>query len=50
MAKETYYAAVDVGTNKVCSILARVGSEGELKILNLIRFNFNNQNGGKNEK
>jgi cell division protein FtsA len=24
---------VDVGTNKVCSILARVGSEGELKIL-----------------
>ena len=33
MAKETYYAAVDVGTNKVSSILARVGSEGELKIL-----------------
>ena len=33
MAKETYYAAIDVGTNKVSSILARVGSEGELKIL-----------------
>jgi cell division protein FtsA len=33
LAKETYYAAVDVGTSKVCSILARVGSEGELKIL-----------------
>ena len=33
MAKETYYAAVDVGSNKVSSRLARVGSEGALKIL-----------------
>ena len=33
MAKELYYTAVDIGTSKVCAILARVGSEGELKIL-----------------
>ena len=33
MAKEIYYTAVDIGTNKVCAILARVGSEGELKVL-----------------
>lgn len=33
MAKENFYTAVDIGTNKVCAILARVGSEGELKIL-----------------
>lgn len=33
MAKELFYTAVDIGSNKVCSIVARVGSEGELKIL-----------------
>ncbi|HEU0020367.1 MAG TPA: cell division protein FtsA [Dehalococcoidia bacterium] len=33
MARENFYTAVDIGTNKVCAILARVGSEGELKIL-----------------
>ena len=33
MAKENFYTAVDIGTNKVCAILARVGSEGELRIL-----------------
>ena len=33
MAKEIYYTGVDIGTSKVCSIVARVGSEGELKIL-----------------
>ena len=33
MAKETFYTAVDIGTSKVCSIVARVGSEGELKVL-----------------
>ena len=33
MAKDIYYTAVDIGTNKVCAILARVGSEGELKVL-----------------
>ncbi len=33
MAKELYYTGVDIGSTKVCSIVARVGSEGELKIL-----------------
>lgn len=33
MAKELFYTAVDIGSNKVCSIVARVGTEGELKIL-----------------
>ena len=33
MAKELFYTAVDLGTNKVSSIVTRVGSEGELKIL-----------------
>ena len=33
MAREIYYTGVDIGTSKVCSIVARVGSEGELKIL-----------------
>ena len=31
MAKETFYTAVDIGTDKVTSIMARVGSE--LKVL-----------------
>ena len=33
MASDTFYTAVDLGTNKVASIVARVGTEGELKIL-----------------
>jgi cell division protein FtsA len=33
LARELYYTAVDIGSNKVCAILARVGSEGELKVL-----------------
>ena len=33
MAKEIFYTAVDIGTSKVCSIVARVGAEGDLKIL-----------------
>lgn len=33
MARELYYTSVDIGSNKVCAILARVGSEGELKVL-----------------
>ncbi len=33
MSKETFYTAVDIGSNKVCSIVARVGAEGDLKIL-----------------
>ena len=28
-----FYTAVDIGSNKVCSIVARVGAEGDLKIL-----------------
>ena len=33
MAKEMYYTGIDIGSSKVCSIVARVGTEGELKIL-----------------
>ena len=33
MSKDTFYTAVDIGTDKVTSIMARGGSEGELKIL-----------------
>ena len=33
MAKETFYTAVDIGSSKVVSVVARVGSEGELKVL-----------------
>ncbi|HIB11823.1 MAG TPA: cell division protein FtsA [Dehalococcoidia bacterium] len=33
LSKETFYTAVDIGSNKVCSIVARVGAEGDLKIL-----------------
>ena len=33
MAKDTFYTAVDIGTDKVTSIMARVGGEGELKVL-----------------
>ncbi len=33
MAKDTFYTAVDIGSEKVTAIMARVGSEGELKVL-----------------
>ena len=33
MARDTFYTAVDIGTDKVTSVMARVGSEGELKVL-----------------
>ena len=33
MANDTFYTAVDIGTDKVTSIMARIGSEGELKVL-----------------
>ena len=33
MSRDTFYTAVDIGNNKVASIVARVGTEGELKIL-----------------
>jgi len=33
LAIDTFYTAVDIGTDKVTSIMARVGSEGELRVL-----------------
>ena len=33
MARDTFYTSVDIGTDKVTSIMARVGTEGELKVL-----------------
>ena len=33
MARDTFYTAVDIGTDKVTSVMARVGTEGELKVL-----------------
>ena len=33
MAREMFYTAIDLGTSKVCTIIARIGPEGELKIL-----------------
>jgi cell division protein FtsA len=33
MAKDIFYTAIDLGTTKVCSIIARIGPEGELKVL-----------------
>jgi cell division protein FtsA len=33
LARDTFYTAVDIGTDKVTSIMARVGTEGELKVL-----------------
>ena len=33
MARDTFYTAVDLGNSKVASIVARVGTEGELKIV-----------------
>ena len=33
MAKEIFYTAVDVGSTKVCTVVAQVGTDGELKVL-----------------
>ena len=33
MARDLFYTAIDLGTSKVCTIIARIGPEGELKIL-----------------
>ena len=33
MAKDTFYTAIDLGTTKVCTIIARIGADGELKVL-----------------
>lgn len=33
MAKDTFYTAIDIGSDKVTSVMARVGTEGELKVL-----------------
>ena len=33
MARDTFYTSVDIGTDKITSIMARVGAEGELKVL-----------------
>ena len=33
MPQESIYAAVDIGTSKIISIVARLGPEGELKPL-----------------
>ena len=35
MAKEIYYTGLDVGSSNVCSVIARVGTEGELKVLGI---------------
>jgi cell division protein FtsA len=33
LGRDTFYTAVDIGTDKVTSVMARIGSEGELKVL-----------------
>jgi len=33
MTKETFYTGIDIGTTKVCTLIARVGEEGELKVV-----------------
>ena len=33
MARDTFYTAVDLGNSKIVTIVAGVGTEGELKIL-----------------
>ena len=33
MARDTFYTGVDIGSDKVTSVMARVGAEGELKVL-----------------
>jgi cell division protein FtsA len=33
MARDAFYTAIDLGTTKVCTIIAKIGAEGELKVL-----------------
>ncbi len=33
MSRDTFYTAVDLGNSKIAALVARVGTEGELKIL-----------------
>jgi cell division protein FtsA len=33
MAKEIFYTAIDLGTTKVCTVITKVGPEGELKVI-----------------
>ncbi len=33
MAKDIFYSALDIGTSKICTVVARVGPEGDLKIV-----------------
>ena len=33
MAKDIFYTAIDLGTTKVCTIISRIGPEGELKVV-----------------
>jgi len=33
MAKDIFYTAIDIGTSKICTIIAQVGPEGDLKIV-----------------
>ena len=33
MANDTFYTAIDIGNSKVCTVIATVGPEGELKVL-----------------
>jgi cell division protein FtsA len=33
LPSDTFYTAIDIGNSKIASLVARVGTEGELKIL-----------------
>ena len=33
MARDTFYTAIDLGTTKICTMIARIGPDGELKVL-----------------
>ena len=33
MARDMFYTAIDLGTTKVCTVIAKIGPEGELKVL-----------------
>ena len=33
MARDMFYTAIDLGTTKVCTIIAKIGLEGDLKVL-----------------
>ncbi len=33
LSKDTFYSAVDIGSSKIYSVVARIGTEGELKVL-----------------